>query len=74
MIMITADELYENGLKDLKIQAVVNGSELQYDKDLVRNILSLKIPMKDTFIKDAQKYSICLSSPKESFGATVFQT
>ena len=48
----------------MKIQAVVNGSELQYDKDLVRNILSLKIPMKDAYIKEAQKYSICLSSVK----------
>jgi hypothetical protein len=62
--MITADELYENGLKELQIQAVVNGSELKFDKDLVRNILSIKIPMKDTYLKEAQKYSICLTSAK----------
>jgi len=74
MIMITADELYENGLRDLKIQVVVNGSELKFDKDLVRNILSIRIPMKDTYVKEAQKYSICLSSVQESFGATAFQT
>ena len=49
--MITADELYENGLKELQIQVVVNGSELKFDKDLVRNILSIKIPMKDTYLK-----------------------
>jgi len=58
----------------MKIQVVVNGSELPFDKDLVRNILSIKIPMKDTYLKEAQKYSICLSSVQESFGATAFQT
>jgi hypothetical protein len=35
----------------MKIQVVVNGSELPFDKDLVRNILSIKIPMKDAYLK-----------------------
>lgn len=30
--------------------------------------------MKDSYVKEAQKYSICLSSVQESFGATAFQT
>ena len=30
--------------------------------------------MKQAYLKEAQKYSICLSSDQFSFGATVFQT
>lgn len=47
--MITADELYQHGLQEMKIQVVVNGTELKFDKEIVRNILSVKIPLVEGF-------------------------
>jgi len=46
----------------MKVQVVVEGTEVQFVKEVIRNILTIKIPLNDTFVGQAQKYGVCLSS------------
>jgi hypothetical protein len=48
----------------MTIQVALNGSEVQFAKELVRNILTIKIPFNESGNIETKKYGICLNSPQ----------